>query len=82
MSRSNSRARESLCYSLRAVDSKENNADVDSRLIPICGLMYCVSLLDRTNLSNAAIAGMTKELALRAPGPDRYVRLSPGFPAS
>lgn len=30
---------------------------VDVRLIPICGLMYCVSLLDRTNLSNAAIAG-------------------------
>ena len=30
---------------------------VDRRLIPLCGLMYCVSLLDRTNLSNAAIAG-------------------------
>jgi hypothetical protein len=30
---------------------------VDYRLIPICGIMYCVSLLDRTNLSNAAIAG-------------------------
>lgn len=30
---------------------------VDIRLVPLCGLMYCVSLLDRTNLSNAAIAG-------------------------
>ena len=30
---------------------------IDRRLVPICGLMYCVSLLDRTNLSNAAIAG-------------------------
>lgn len=30
---------------------------IDIRLIPICGIMYCVSLLDRTNLSNAAIAG-------------------------
>lgn len=30
---------------------------VDYRLIPMCGLMYCVSLLDRTNLSNASIAG-------------------------
>ena len=30
---------------------------VDLRLVPLCGLMYCVSLLDRTNLSNAAIAG-------------------------
>lgn len=30
---------------------------VDVRLVPLCGVMYCVSLLDRTNLSNAAIAG-------------------------
>jgi len=30
---------------------------IDVRLVPIAGLMYCVSLLDRTNLSNAAIAG-------------------------
>jgi len=30
---------------------------IDVRLIPLCGIMYCVSLLDRTNLSNAAIAG-------------------------
>ncbi|KAL8902138.1 MAG: hypothetical protein Q9207_004857 [Kuettlingeria erythrocarpa] len=45
---------------------------VDIRLIPLCGLMYCVSLLDRTNLSNAAIAGMTKELNLRTKNPDRY----------
>ncbi|CAL8582723.1 hypothetical protein XPA_008371 [Xanthoria parietina] len=45
---------------------------VDIRLIPLCGLMYCVSLLDRTNLSNAAIAGMTRELNLRTKNPDRY----------
>ncbi|KAL8781289.1 MAG: hypothetical protein Q9213_006064 [Squamulea squamosa] len=45
---------------------------VDLRLVPICGLMYCVSLLDRTNLSNAAIAGMTKELKLATKNPDRY----------
>ncbi|KAG7005719.1 MFS-type transporter cnsO [Physcia stellaris] len=45
---------------------------VDLRLVPLCGLMYCVSLLDRTNLSNAAIAGMTKELNLRTKNPDRY----------
>lgn len=30
---------------------------VDRRLVSMCGLLYCVSLLDRTNLSNAAIAG-------------------------
>ncbi|KAL8869584.1 MAG: hypothetical protein Q9174_004167 [Haloplaca sp. 1 TL-2023] len=45
---------------------------IDLRLIPLCGLMYCVSLLDRTNLSNAAIAGMTVELNLRTTNPDRY----------
>lgn len=38
-------------------DIKRVVRKVDLRLIPLCGLMYCVSLLDRTNLSNAAIAG-------------------------
>ena len=47
---------------------------VDLRLIPICGLLYCVSLLDRTNLSNAVIAGMGEELNLAdVNGVDRYV---------
>ncbi|CAL3966783.1 hypothetical protein PZA11_003270 [Diplocarpon coronariae] len=46
---------------------------VDVRLIPICGLMYCISLLDRTNLSNAAIAGMNVELKIaKVNGVDRY----------
>ena len=38
-------------------DQRRIMRKVDYRLIPICGVMYCVSLLDRTNLSNAAIAG-------------------------
>lgn len=38
-------------------DIRRVRRKIDIRLIPICGLMYCVSLLDRTNLSNAAIAG-------------------------
>jgi len=37
---------------------------IDRRLIITCGLMYCISLMDRTNLSAAAIAGMTVELRL------------------
>merc|ERR1712072_1666512 len=37
---------------------------IDKRLIVTCGLMYCISLMDRTNLSNAAIAGMVVELNL------------------
>lgn len=30
---------------------------VDRRLVTICGLAYCISLMDRTNTSMAAIAG-------------------------
>lgn len=37
---------------------------VDRRLLPILGLMYAVSLIDRTNMSNARIAGMQEELQL------------------
>ncbi|KIX04386.1 uncharacterized protein Z518_05254 [Rhinocladiella mackenziei CBS 650.93] len=37
---------------------------IDRRLIVTCGLMYCISLMDRTNLSAAAIAGMITELNL------------------
>lgn len=37
---------------------------IDFRLVTLVGLMYCVSLMDRTNLSNAAIAGMNVELKM------------------
>lgn len=37
---------------------------VDSRLVVTCGIMFCFSLMDRTNLGAAAIAGMTKEMKL------------------
>lgn len=37
---------------------------IDRRLVLTCGIMYCVSLMDRTNLGQAAIAGMNKELQL------------------
>lgn len=37
---------------------------VDRRLIPALGLMFAVSLMDRTNLGNANIAGMGKDLEL------------------
>ncbi|KAJ6153679.1 hypothetical protein N7470_006638 [Penicillium chermesinum] len=43
---------------------------VDLRLVTMTGLTYCISLMDRTNLSAAAIAGMTTELALTVG--DRY----------
>ncbi|EEH38746.1 hypothetical protein PAAG_08473 [Paracoccidioides lutzii Pb01] len=37
---------------------------IDRRLVSMCGLGYCISLMDRTNLSVAAIAGMIQELRL------------------
>ncbi|KAI0129069.1 major facilitator superfamily domain-containing protein [Xylariales sp. AK1849] len=37
---------------------------IDRRLVATVGCMYCVSLMDRTNLSAANIAGMAKELEL------------------
>ncbi|KAL5583873.1 hypothetical protein FOVSG1_015224 [Fusarium oxysporum f. sp. vasinfectum] len=37
---------------------------IDRRLVVMLGSIYCVSLIDRTNLSNAAIAGMTPDLDL------------------
>ncbi|KAI5788283.1 major facilitator superfamily domain-containing protein [Geopyxis carbonaria] len=43
---------------------------VDLRLLPILGALYSVALIDRTNMSNAAIAGMTVDLELYVG--DRY----------
>jgi MFS family permease len=37
---------------------------VDLRLIPVLGFMYCVSLMDRTNLGVAMVAGMGVDLKL------------------
>lgn len=37
---------------------------VDRRLVTTVGFMYCVSLMDRTNLSAAAIAGYSNSASL------------------
>lgn len=37
---------------------------IDRRLTVTVGIMYCVSLMDRTNMSAANIAGMSEELNL------------------
>lgn len=47
---------------------------IDLRLVLTCGFMYCISLIDRTNLGAASIAGMTTELDLIE---YRYVRCPP-----
>lgn len=38
---------------------------IDRRLITALGLMFAVSLIDRTNLGSANIAGMAEELELK-----------------
>jgi hypothetical protein len=45
---------------------------VDRRLVITVGIMYCVCLMDRTNMSAANIAGMGEELNLIN---NRYVSL-------
>lgn len=47
---------------------------IDRRLVLTTGIMYCVSLMDRTNLGQASIAGMQRELQLNVGF--RYVSLS------
>jgi MFS family permease len=37
---------------------------IDWRLIPALGAMYGISLMDRKNVSNAAVAGMLKDLGI------------------
>lgn len=36
---------------------------IDRRLVTITGLSYCISLMDRTNLSMAAVAGYVSVLS-------------------
>ncbi|KAI1469282.1 MFS general substrate transporter [Daldinia caldariorum] len=49
------------------IDEKEGKKiiwQLDRRLVTLVGVLYCISLMDRTNLSAAAIAGMNEELHL------------------
>ena len=47
---------------------------IDRRLVVTVGVLYCVSLMDRTNLAAAIIAGMAEDLMMI--GNNRYVSLS------
>ena len=37
---------------------------IDWRLLPVLGIMYSISLIDRTNLGLAFVAGMEEDLGL------------------
>ncbi|EXJ56331.1 uncharacterized protein A1O5_12598 [Cladophialophora psammophila CBS 110553] len=43
---------------------KKLRRKVDRRLLPLCGTLYAVSLIDRLNLPNARLAGMDAALGL------------------
>ena len=46
------------------LDNRKIVHKIDRRLVTALGLMFAVSLMDRTNLAAANIAGMAKELEL------------------
>lgn len=52
---------------IHAFTEKEQRAiwwRIDVRLVLTCGFMYCVSLMDRTNLGIAVVAGMGTDMVL------------------
>jgi sugar phosphate permease len=49
---------------LSAKEMRRIRRRADLRLIPVLGLMYGISLMDRKNIANAAIAGMREDLDL------------------
>jgi hypothetical protein len=55
---------QAIIDSLTPEEQKKIIRKVDLRLIPTLGFMYCVSLMDRTNLGVAMVAGMGVDLKL------------------
>lgn len=51
-------------YGFSPEEQRRIKQRIDRRLVPVLGIMYCVSLMDRTNLGAANIAGMGTELLL------------------
>ncbi|KAJ5773402.1 hypothetical protein N7457_008298 [Penicillium paradoxum] len=55
---------ESPVYGIDKAHQKRVMRRVDLRLLPILGIMYSISLIDRTNLGLAFVAGMEEDLGL------------------
>ncbi|RMZ67692.1 tartrate transporter [Pyrenophora seminiperda CCB06] len=51
-------------YEFDQVEEKRLIRKIDWRLLPILGALYSIALIDRTNVSNARVAGMDKDLQL------------------
>lgn len=45
-------------HQFTAAEQKKIIGRIDRRLVVTLGVLYCTSLMDRTNLSSAAIAGL------------------------
>ena len=41
-------------------------AKIDLRVIPVLSIMYLLAFLDRTNIANAAVFGLQKDLGLKS----------------
>ncbi|KAJ5499850.1 Major facilitator superfamily domain general substrate transporter [Penicillium expansum] len=54
----------SSAYGIDEAHQKRVIRRVDLRLLPILGIMYSISLIDRTNLGLAFVAGMEQDLGL------------------
>ncbi|KAK2597409.1 hypothetical protein QQS21_005957 [Conoideocrella luteorostrata] len=59
-------------YGLSEKDQRGIIRRIDRRLVLTVGAMYCVSLMDRTNMSAANIAGMSVDLELAVNGGNKY----------
>ncbi len=57
-------------FGFSPAEQKKIIRHVDRRLVLTVGAMYCISLMDRTNLGAANIAGLAKDLSLTG---SRYV---------
>ncbi|CAI7598531.1 unnamed protein product [Penicillium discolor] len=57
-------ANEPPVYGIDKAHQKRVIRRVDLRLLPILGIMYSISLIDRTNLGLAFVAGMEQDLGL------------------
>ncbi|BCS17334.1 uncharacterized protein APUU_10162A [Aspergillus puulaauensis] len=55
---------ESPVFGIDEAHQKKVMRRVDLRLLPILGIMYSISLIDRTNLGLAFVAGMEEDLGL------------------
>lgn len=48
---------------------------IDRRLVTTTGVMYCISVMDRSNLGSAYVAGLGTDLQLTVE--NRYVSIAP-----